>query len=62
LFDTFLIDQAEIGHPRNPDFLLKHYELREMLRGFELIRYREGLTIYPDGFHAWRASALARRP
>jgi tellurite methyltransferase len=61
LVDTFLIDQAALGHPRNPDFLLRHYELREMLDGMELMRYREGLTIYPDGGRAWRASALAIR-
>ncbi|MGH7905816.1 MAG: class I SAM-dependent methyltransferase [Candidatus Binataceae bacterium] len=61
LFDTFLADQAALGHPRNPDFLLQHYELRSMLEGLELLRYREGLTIYSNGTRAWRASALARR-
>jgi len=61
LFDTFLIDQAVSGHPRNPDFLLAHYELREMLNGMELVRYREGLVIYPEGKSAWRAAALAIR-
>jgi SAM-dependent methyltransferase len=61
LFDTFLIDQAALGHPRNPDYLLGHYELRALLDGFTLLRYREGLTVYPDGAQAWRAGALARR-
>lgn len=61
LFDTFLIDQAAIGHPRNPDFLLGHYELRELLGDLEIIRYREGLTVYPPGQPAWRAGALAVR-
>ncbi len=61
LADTFLIDQAATGHPRNPDFMLQHYELRDLLAGLELLSYREGLTVYPDGSHAWRASALARR-
>jgi tellurite methyltransferase len=59
LADTFLIDQAEIGHPRNPDFLLKHHELRALMGDLEIIRYREGLTVYPDETRAWRASALA---
>jgi tellurite methyltransferase len=59
LFDTFLVDQAEIGHPRNPDFLLRRYELREMLFGMELVRYQEGLVIYPNAERAWRATALA---
>lgn len=61
LFDTFLIDQAEIGHPRNPAFLLGHYELRTLLEGLEIIRYREGLTVYPNGSRAWRAGAVAMR-
>jgi tellurite methyltransferase len=61
LFDTFLIDQAASGHPRNPDFMLQHYELRELLREMDLVRYREGLVVYPDGQSAWRAAALAIR-
>jgi len=61
LVDTFLIDQAEIGHPRDPRFLLKHYELRELVAKFEIVRYREGLTVYPDQSRAWRASTLATR-
>jgi len=59
LADTFLVDQAEIGHPRNPKFLLEHYELRDLLKGLAIVRYREGLTIYADGTRAWRGSALA---
>jgi tellurite methyltransferase len=61
LFDTFLIDQAELGHPNEPAFLLRHYELRDMLASMELIRYREGIVVYPSGKQAWRATALARR-
>jgi tellurite methyltransferase len=61
LLDTFLIDQAATGHPRNPEFMLQHYELREMLSAMDLVRYREGIVAYPDGKSAWRASALAIR-
>lgn len=61
LFDTFLIDQAAVGHPRDPRFLLRHYELREMLSDMELLRYREGLTVYSAEKSAWRATALTRR-
>jgi tellurite methyltransferase len=60
-FDTFTVDQAEIGHPRNPAFMLGHYELRSLLSGLDIVRYREGLTVYPDGERAWRAGALAIR-
>jgi hypothetical protein len=61
LFDTFLIDQAANGHPRDPRFLLKRYELRELLADMELLRYREGIVTYPSDKHAWRAVSLARR-
>jgi tellurite methyltransferase len=61
LFDTFLVDQAALGHPRNPAYLLDNYELRALLEGFALLRYREGLTVYADGAQAWRAGALARK-
>jgi tellurite methyltransferase len=61
LFDTFLIDQAANGHPRNPRFLLGHYELRDLLSDMELMHYREGIVDYGGGKRAWRASALARR-
>jgi tellurite methyltransferase len=61
LFDTFLTDQAATGHPRDPRFMLKHYELRELLGDMELLRYREGIVTYPGDKHAWRAVALARR-
>ena len=60
-FDTFLIDQAALGHPSDPAFLLRHDELREMLASMELLRYREGMVTYPNGKSAWRATALARR-
>lgn len=59
--ETFLVDQADIGHPKNPDFLLKHHELRKLIGELELLRYREGLIVYPDGSRAWRAGAVARK-
>jgi tellurite methyltransferase len=61
LFDTFLIDQAASGHPRNPRFLLGHYELSDLLSDMELLRYREGIVDYGGGKRAWRATARARR-
>jgi tellurite methyltransferase len=61
LVDTFLVDQAAIGHPRDPRYLLEHFELNAMLAGLDVLRYREGLTVYADGANAWRASALAER-
>jgi len=59
--DTFLVDQAAIGHPRDLRFLLAHGELRALAGGLEIEEYSEGLVTYPNGDHAWRASILARR-
>jgi SAM-dependent methyltransferase len=64
LFDTYLVDEGDTaghGHLRSTRFTLKHYELRAMLSDLELMRYREGLVVYPNGKRAWRATALARR-
>jgi tellurite methyltransferase len=59
--DTFLIDQAAIGHPRDPRFLLAHGELRALAGGLDIEEYREGRVTYPNGEQAFRASMVARR-
>lgn len=59
--ETFLIDQASIGHPRDPRFLLGHGELRELVASLEIEQYRERLVSYPDGTRAFRASVVAKR-
>ncbi len=43
VYETFLVDQAQWGKPKNPDYLLKHNELLEMFRNFRCLRYREGV-------------------
>jgi tellurite methyltransferase len=59
--ETFLIDQAGIGHPSNPRFLLAHGELRDLVANLEIEEYREGLVNSPHGIQAFRASVVARR-
>ena len=59
--ETFLIDQAGIGHPRDPRFLLGHGELRELAANLEIEQYREGIVSYDDGTRTFRASMVARR-
>ena len=59
--ETFLVDQVEIGHPRNRRFLLAHGELRALTSGLEVEEYREGLVTYPNGERAYRASVAARK-
>jgi tellurite methyltransferase len=43
VYETFIIDQRQFGHPKNPDFLLDHNELLHMFRELRCLRYREGV-------------------
>jgi tellurite methyltransferase len=43
VYETFTIDQAHFGRPKNPDYLLRYNELLEMFRDFRCLRYREGI-------------------
>ena len=61
VFETFLIDQCTIGHPRNPAFLLQHGELRSAFTAAcELLVYEEGL-MESGGQPAYLARMIARR-
>jgi SAM-dependent methyltransferase len=61
LFDTFLVDQRAVGHPKNPDFLLGRNELLDRLRGYRILRYREG-EVSDGETISFRAGAVAVRP
>jgi len=43
VYETFTIEQARFGRPKNPDYLLKHNELLEMFRDFRCLHYWEGI-------------------
>ncbi len=43
VYETFIVEQAKFGRPKNPDHLLKHNELLDMFRDFRCLRYREGV-------------------
>ena len=43
VYETFTVDQAQFGRPKNPEYLLKHNELLEMFRDFRCLRYQEGI-------------------
>ncbi|HWH79303.1 MAG TPA: class I SAM-dependent methyltransferase [Candidatus Binatus sp.] len=60
IYETYLIDQKEIGHPKNPDYLLGHNELLEAFREFRVHCYREGK--FTDGADAaYRAGIFAQK-
>lgn len=56
-YETFTVMQAERGHPKNPDFLLKDGELLEWIVPLTVLRSREGDV---DG--SCMASVVAERP
>ena len=59
-FETYLIGQEVIGHPKNPAYLLRHNELLELFRDFRVLSYREGK--FADGGEAsFRAGLLAQK-
>jgi 2-polyprenyl-3-methyl-5-hydroxy-6-metoxy-1,4-benzoquinol methylase len=60
IFETYLIDQKEHGHPKNPDYLLRHNELLEHFREFRILCYREG-RFSEGGEASYRAGILAQR-
>lgn len=60
VFDTYLIDQQVLGHPRNPAYLLGHNELLELFRDFRVLYYREGKFV-EEGKGSYRAGLFARK-
>jgi SAM-dependent methyltransferase len=55
LYETFTVDQAARGHPRNPAFLLGHGELPRLVAPLIIVRQRKGEF---DG--RWVAAVAAR--
>jgi len=61
VWDTFLLDQREIGHPRNPAFLLARGELVAQLgSAFRILATREG-GVEDGGRRAFRSGVVAER-
>ena len=60
IFETYLIDQQTIGHPKNPDYLLRHNELLDLFREFRILYYREG-RFKDTGEDAFRAGLFGQK-
>ncbi len=61
LYDTFARGNEKYGRPRNPDFLLKPGELKEVLQeSLEIIDFFDGYVETPSP--ACRQMVAARRP
>ncbi len=57
VYETFIVDQAQLGKPKNPEYLLKHNELLDMFGDFRCLRYREGIMEGPKAI----ASIIAEK-
>ena len=60
IFETYLVDQRVLGHPRNPAYLLGHNELLELFRDFRALYYREGKFV-EGGKEAFRAGLFGQK-
>lgn len=60
IFDTYLIDQQVMGHPRNPAYLLQHNELLDPFGDFRILCYREGKFL-DGGKESYRAQLLGEK-
>ena len=43
VYETYIVDQARFGKPKNPKHLLQYNELLEFFHDFRCLRYREGI-------------------
>jgi hypothetical protein len=43
IYETFSVDQARIGRPTNPDYLLRHNELRDLFSNWNILYSYEGV-------------------
>jgi tellurite methyltransferase len=60
IFETYLIDQQAVGHPKNPEYLLGHGELLNHFREFRILQYHEG-RFADVGEPSFRAGLLAQK-
>lgn len=60
IFETYIVDQRVLGHPRNPAYLLGHNELLRLFDDFRVLFYREGKWT-DGGRESFRAGLLAQK-
>ena len=59
LYETFTVDQAALGRPTNPAFLLEHGELERLVSPLEVVRQRDGIH---EGRRVAAVAALSVSP
>jgi len=60
-YETFTEKQAEIGRPKNPDFLLKPLELQSKFDKWDCLHYFEG-EVGTNNKQSFKAQLIARKP
>ncbi|MCL1049917.1 class I SAM-dependent methyltransferase [Shewanella abyssi] len=61
IYETFTTEQATIGRPRNPNFLLKAGELKALFANWRSLHYSEGLTGELTNT-SYKAQLIAQKP
>jgi SAM-dependent methyltransferase len=61
IFETFVVEQLALGHPRSPEFVLGANELLRLAPGLRVLAYREG-PVQRGGRTVHLASLAARAP
>jgi len=63
IYETFTVDQAKIGRPRNPDFLLQRGELHDCFADWNILHSFEGIERDPaSGQQRAIAQLVAKKP
>ncbi|MBI2861035.1 MAG: class I SAM-dependent methyltransferase [Chloroflexi bacterium] len=62
VYETFIVDQAQYGKPKNPAYLLQYNELLDEFRDFRCLRYREGLVMEGDSRKAIAGIVAQKTP
>ncbi|MFW6004953.1 MAG: methyltransferase domain-containing protein [Desulfonatronovibrionaceae bacterium] len=58
IYETFTFEQARLGKPSNPDFLLKDNELLDWFRDWQVLKHYQGRLEHPERY---MAGILARK-
>ncbi len=62
IVEEHLVTEADVVGPRSPQFRVAPGALRDAAAGLDIIAYREGIVIDPDGRSAALAQLIARTP
>ena len=62
IYETFAVGNERLGHPRNPDFLLRPGELLAAFASLTIVAFEQGLVSKPRPAVIQRLAAVAGPP